>query len=229
MKALRLPAPLRSRLCLLGLVFALSAHATTYYVTISGLGGEPDYDQRFKMWTQDIDSSLKKAGGDSNVATLDAPTRDQVRARLNAIAKEAKPNDAFVLMLIGHGSYDGVDYKFNLPGPDLGGAELAALLDRIPATRQLVVNMTSASGGSIDFLRKPGRVLITATKSGIGKERHGIRPLLGRCPARPRRRCRQERDRLRPGSFSFRRAQDHRVLRHAEAPGHRALRIGRHR
>ena len=67
MKALRLPAPLRSRLCLLGLVFALSAHATTYYVTISGLGGEPDYDQRFKMWTEDIDSSLKKAGGDSNV------------------------------------------------------------------------------------------------------------------------------------------------------------------
>ena len=158
MKALRLPAPLRSRLCLLGLVFALSAHATTYYVTISGLGGEPDYDQRFKMWAQDIDSSLKKAGGDSNVATLDAPTRDQIRARLNAIAKEAKPNDAFVLMLIGHGSYDGVEYKFNLPGPDLGGAELAALLDRIPATRQLVVNMTSASGGSIDFLRKPGRV-----------------------------------------------------------------------
>ena len=53
-------------------------------------------------------------------------------------------------MLIGHGSYDGMDYKFNMPGPDLGGAELAALLDHIPATRQLVVNMTSSSGGSID-------------------------------------------------------------------------------
>src|SRR5947209_3058747 len=30
----------------------LSAHATTYYVTIAGLGGEPDYDQRFKMWAE---------------------------------------------------------------------------------------------------------------------------------------------------------------------------------
>ena len=47
------------------LLLALSAPAATFYVTISGLGGEPDYDQRFKMWADDIDSSLKKAGGDS--------------------------------------------------------------------------------------------------------------------------------------------------------------------
>jgi len=153
----------------LGLFLALSAHATTYYVTISGLGGEPDYDQRFKMWAQQIDSSLKKAGGDSNVITLEAPTRDQVRARMNNVAKEAKSTDAFVLMLIGHGTYDGTEYKFNLPGPDLTGAEIGAMLDRIPAARQLVVNMTSASGGSMDVLRKPGRIIIAATKSGSEK------------------------------------------------------------
>ena len=41
--------------------------ATTFYVTIAGLGGEPDYEQRFKMWADDIDGSLKKAGGDANV------------------------------------------------------------------------------------------------------------------------------------------------------------------
>ncbi len=153
----------------LGLLFALSAHATTYYVTISGMGGEPDYDQRFKMWVEDIDSSLKKAGGDSKILTLEEPTRDEIRIRMSALAKEAKPADAFVLMLIGHGSYDGFDYKFNIPGPDLSGVELAAMLDHIAANRQLVVNMTSASGGSIDFLRKPGRVLITATKNGSEK------------------------------------------------------------
>ena len=37
------------------LLAALSAPATTFYVTISGLGGEPDYEQRFKMWAEDID------------------------------------------------------------------------------------------------------------------------------------------------------------------------------
>ena len=151
------------------LLAALSAPAATFYVTISGLGGEPDYEQRFKMWAEDIDSSLKRAGGDSNVVTLQAPTRDQIRARFAEIAKQAKPADALVVMLIGHGTFDGVDYKFNIPGPDITGAELGALLDRVPATRQLVVNMTSSSGGSIEALRRPTRVVIAATKTGTEK------------------------------------------------------------
>ena len=151
------------------LLAALSAPATTFYVTISGLGGEPDYEQRFKMWAEDIDSSLKRAGGDSNVVTLQAPTREQIRARFAEIAKQAKPADALVVMLIGHGTFDGVDYKFNIPGPDITGAELGALLDRVPATRQMVVNMTSSSGGSIEALRRPTRVVIAATKTGTEK------------------------------------------------------------
>jgi hypothetical protein len=138
-------------------------------VTISGLGGEPDYDQRFKMWAEDIDGSLKKAGGDATVVTLQAPTREQIRARFAQLAGEVKPADALVLMLIGHGTYDGVDYKFNIPSADITGAELASLLDRVPATRQLVVNMTSSSGASIAALRKPTRIVITATKSGTEK------------------------------------------------------------
>ncbi len=157
------------RACVTALLLAASAHATTFYVTITGLPGEPDYEQRFHMWAEDIDGSLKKAGGDSNVITLQAPTRDQIRARLEQLAKQAKPADALVLMLIGHGSFDGVDYKFNIPGPDITGAELAALLDRIPAARQLVVNMTSSSGGSIESLRRPNRIVVTATKTGTEK------------------------------------------------------------
>jgi hypothetical protein len=150
-------------------LFALSAHATTFYVTISGLGGEPDYEQRFKGWATDIDSSLKKAGGDSNVITMIAPTRDQIRARFEALSREAKPGDSLVVMLIGHGTFDGVDYKFNIPGPDITGVELAALLDRVPANRQLVMNATSCSGASIEFLRKPNRVVIAATRTGTEK------------------------------------------------------------
>lgn len=165
------PASKRSLQTLLALALfaALPAHATTFYVTISGLGGEPDYVQRFKMVSDDIDSTLKKAGGDSTVVTMVAPTREQIRTRFAELDRQAKPADALVLMLIGHGSYDGTEYKFNIPGPDISGAELATLLDHVPATRQLVVNMTSASGGSIEFLRKPNRVVITATKTGSEK------------------------------------------------------------
>jgi hypothetical protein len=145
-------------------------HATTYYVTVSGLGGEPEYEQRFSGWAKDIDKALK-AAPDSKADTLfgEAATRDAIRAVFARIGKEAKPQDALVVMLIGHGSFDGSDYKIELPGPDLSAIELATLLDKVPPTRQLVVNMTSSSGGAIDALRKENRVIVSATKAGTEK------------------------------------------------------------
>src|SRR4051812_41211601 len=151
------------------LLLAASANAATFYVTISGLGGETDYEQRFKMWATDIESSLKKAGGDSHITTLQNPTRDQVRKYFNDLVGQAKSNDALVVMLVGHGTFDGQDYKFNLQGPDLTAAELSALLDKVPAQRQLVVNTTSCSGGSIEQLHRPTRIVIAATKTGTEK------------------------------------------------------------
>jgi hypothetical protein len=157
------------RTAILLLASALTAPAATFYLTIAGLGGEPDYTQRFKMWADDIDGSLKKAGGDSTAVTLVAPQLELIRTRFADIAKQAKPADALVVMLIGHGTYDGHDYKFNIPGTDLTAAELAALLDRVPAGRQLVVNMTSCSGASIEQLRRPNRIVIAATRTGSEK------------------------------------------------------------
>ncbi len=155
---------------ILALVAAgLSAQAATYYVTVAGLGGEPEYDQRFQGWARDIDK-LVRTGPDTKVTTLVGPgaTKAQFEAKLREIASGATKEDALVLMLIGHGTYDGTEYKFNLQGPDMSAVELATLLDRIPA-RQLVVNMTSSSGGSLTVLEKPNRALITATKSGNEK------------------------------------------------------------
>ena len=150
---------------------AASLHAATFYVTVAGLGGEPDYEQRFASEAQEIDKLVHASSSDAKVTTLYGPqaTKANVQNALQQVARDAKPGDAFVLMLIGHGSFDGFDYKMNLPGPDITAIELASLLDRIPCTRQLVVNMTSASGGSRMALEKPSRVVITATKSGNEK------------------------------------------------------------
>lgn len=152
------------------LAAAVSLHATTFYVTVAGLGGEPEYEQRFQSWAKDIDKLVRASGPDAHVDTFFGPaaTRDKVEAALRGIAQQAKKDDVLVLMLIGHGGFDGQDYKINLPGPDFSAIELATLLDRIPA-RQLVVNMTSASGGSIAALEKSNRTLISATKSGTEK------------------------------------------------------------
>src|ERR1700685_67269 len=150
---------------------ARSAQAAPYYVTVAGLGGEPDYEQRFTALAKDLDKLFKAASNDAHVYTFTGSdaTKEHLTDTLGQIAREAKPEDEFALILIGHGSYDGEVYKFNLPGPDISGEDLSILCDRIPAKRQLIVNTTSASGGSIGALQKAGRIVIAATKTGTEK------------------------------------------------------------
>jgi hypothetical protein len=153
------------------LVFAIPARADTYYVTVAGLGGEPDYEQRFTALANDLDRLLKASGADVHVFTLtgEQASRVHLTETMDAIAKQSKPEDSLVVILIGHGSFDGVEYKLNLRGPDISGPELAAMCNKVSAKRQLVVNTTSASGGSLVALQKPGRAVITATKTGTEK------------------------------------------------------------
>jgi len=150
---------------------ALQAHAATYYVIVAGLGGEPDYEQRFTSAAKDLDRIFKSTGPTGRVFTLQGSqaTAAQLREAMSSVAREAKPEDDFVLILIGHGSSDGVEYKFNLPGPDVTATEIAAMCDRVPSRRQLIVDTTSASGGAVQALEKPGRAVIAATKSGTEK------------------------------------------------------------
>ena len=148
----------------------LPTYASVYYVTVAGLGGEPDYEQRFTAAAKDLDKVFKASSG-AHVYTLTGSqsTRVRLTETMAAVARDAKPEDDFVLTLIGHGSFDGVEYKFNLVGPDVSAPELAAMCDRVPARRQLVVNTTSASGGSVAALERSGRGVIAATKSGTEK------------------------------------------------------------
>ena len=153
------------------LLGAWQARAATYYVVVAGLGGEPDYEQRFSAAAKDLDRVFKGLGDTAHVYTLNATeaTAARFRQTLGEVARDAKPEDQFVLVLIGHGSFDGVEYKFNFAGPDLTAPQIAELCDRVAAKRQLVVNTTSASGGSVAALERPGRAVVAATKSGTEK------------------------------------------------------------
>jgi len=141
----------------------------TYVVTVAGLGGEPDYEQRFAQQAAQIETLLKRE--DTVVKTLSGPaaTRQAVGAALAQVAAQAQPDDSFALILIGHGTFDGTEYKFNLPGPDFTASEMAVAIDKIRAGRQLVVNTTSASGASLHSFQHPKRAVIAATKSGTEK------------------------------------------------------------
>jgi hypothetical protein len=162
---------LRLGFCLIGLLLALPARASVYTVTVAGLVGEPDYEKRFTTAATDLDKLLKASGADVHVYTLTggAATRTRLTQLLAQVARDARPEDDFVLILIGHGSFDGVEYKFNLVGPDVSAGELAELCNRVSARRQLIVNTTSASGGSIPVLQRSGRAVIASTKSGTEK------------------------------------------------------------
>ncbi len=150
---------------------AQAGRAAAYYVTVAGLGGAADYEAQFVKWANELDHELRANGPDAHVVTLSGSgaTRARVQEALAQAASQATRDDAFTLLLIGHGTFDGSDYKFNLPGPDITAAELASALNRIPARRQLVVNMTSSSGASLAAFARKDRIVITATKSGTEK------------------------------------------------------------
>lgn len=159
------------RLLLLSLATSWFATAGTYFVTVAGLGGTPEYEAQFAKWNTDLDGLLHGNGAGAVVQSLSGPaaTRQNLRDLLERLSGQMHPDDTFALLMIGHGTFDGTDYKFNLPGPDVTAAELAKMLDRIPATEQLIVNMTSASGASLPVLARKNRIVITATKSGNEK------------------------------------------------------------
>lgn len=158
------------RVAVLLLMMASAMRAASYYVTIAGLGGAPEYETQFEKWAAELDHELHSSA-DAHVTTLSGPaaTRQRIQQALASLAAETKPDDAFAIFLIGHGSFDGSDYKLNIPGPDITAAELASWLNRVPARRQLVVNMTSCSGASVAALARKDRIVITATKSGNEK------------------------------------------------------------
>ena len=152
------------------------ASAKTYGVVVAGLGGNVEYSESFAHASEQFATGLRTLESDpSLVITLDeSATRESI---LEAIEKQANrmtsdaadagaPNQAFALVLNGHGNADKQGWRFNVAGPDLTSDDLVAALNAVPVQQQLVVLAASASGAALDTLSQLGRVLVTATKSG---------------------------------------------------------------
>ena len=154
----------------LGLCFALPAAAVTQVLVVAGMGGEEQYEERFQQWSEQVaHTSLSVAGDEARVRRLagNEARRDTIRLALRNAAENLEPGDHFVLVLLGHGSFDGSEYRFMIPGDDVTGSELVTLMDRFQkGVTQLVVDATSTSGAIVDKLAGPQRVVIAATKSG---------------------------------------------------------------
>jgi hypothetical protein len=79
--------------------------------------------------------------------------------------KGASGQEPLWVVLIGHGTYDGREAKFNLRGPDVTDVELAQWMASIKKP-VAVLNCASASAPFINRLSGDNRVVVTATKSG---------------------------------------------------------------
>lgn len=171
------------RLLVGALLIASPAAAQTHVLVACGLGGEPRYQEAFLATGLAVADALEARMGvprsnirllaedpsrDSAVAARS--TREEIDRSLAAMADRAEPGATILIVLVGHGSEGPGGPRVNLPGPDLSAAEFAALLDRFGTRRIVVVNAASASGDWVPEVARPGRVVLTATRSTRERE-----------------------------------------------------------
>jgi len=142
----------------------------THLLVITGVPGDDEHAQQFQKWAASFIDGAKKKDSvpEANITLLadKQSTRDGVTKAFADLAARAKPNDSVVVLLIGHGTFNGTQAAFNLTGPDLTVPEWAKLLDKLSAQRVAFVNTASSSGAFLPAIVAPGRVVITATKTG---------------------------------------------------------------
>jgi hypothetical protein len=149
--------------------------ASTVTVVISGLGGNQQYTEQFNQYATSIAEEARRVAASPQDVILvrgDSAKKNVIVSLLENLPVSNSP-EVFVMYLIGHGSIDNQQFKFNIPGPDITGEELAEALANLNASQQLVVISSSASGAMLETLAAPNRVVITATKNG--KEKNAVR------------------------------------------------------
>jgi hypothetical protein len=159
-----------------------------FALVVTSVGGEEAYTKKFTGQATRLYDALTNqlgfaeknlflltetaSGGPEDGATGDDPahsrraTAVEVRKAFAAIKSAANSESLVLVVLIGHGTFDSQQAKFNLIGPDLTAKDYADLVAAVPTRRVVFVNCASSSGEFIKPLSASGRVVITATRSG---------------------------------------------------------------
>lgn len=153
--------------CFAGAAPAASFHSDASVLLVVGAPGEAEFGSNFVHQASLWEGACASAGCRHATIGLAQPNNtndlELLRAWLNAEPKTGAGQ--LWLVLIGHGTFDGKEARFNLRGPDVSADDLARWLQ--PFQRPLAVIDTSSS--SAPFLAKlsaTNRVIITATRSG---------------------------------------------------------------
>ena len=132
---------------------APSAADQRFALIVSGAAGGAEYVAQYDRWSTQLSKTLVEAlKFDPALVTVlsdtsrpaDVATAENVRRVIASVASRMTRDDVFFILLIGHGTFDGTDAKFNLVGPDLESADWSALLKAIPG-RIVLVNTSFSS------------------------------------------------------------------------------------
>jgi hypothetical protein len=153
----------------------------THLVVIVGAAGDPVYEEVFHNWAVELVTAATEQLGlaPQDVVylgpdpALDAERiaarsgREEIEQTLGRLADEAGTDDRVIIVLIGHGTGEGEQSRFNIPGRDLNALDYDALLDRFVTQQIGFVNTASASGDFASVLAGPNRVIVTATRDAF--------------------------------------------------------------
>ncbi len=146
----------------------------SWALIITGASGGQKYAEQLASWRTDLQNALVGRYGfaqarvrvlvDETSKTGEQATAKAVRQAISEVRRQIGRDDLFLVILLGHGTYDGEIAKFNLVGPDLAAADWSGLFDGMPG-RLVVINTTESSFPFLAAFSARGRVVITATDS----------------------------------------------------------------
>lgn len=165
----------------------LADEGRRFLLVISGLGGEAYYSELFRRWSLEMLEIAHRYYGLDDGQTIylaepfddaddgvDGPSRKSaILAAIADLESRSSSGDRVFILLIGHGTAQGRDVRFNLPGPDLSPGELADALTALRDRRLAVINTTPSSGPFVQSLSSEGRVIISAT-AGAHEYQHTL-------------------------------------------------------
>lgn len=149
---------------------SVSAQAALYITVVQGLGGVEEFERRFTEQREQITAASETVSPDNVTAFYgEDATREALLAHFASLSESLTDDDRVAIYLIGHGSYDGEQFKFNIPGPDITDADLAEVMGSLPGSNHFIVSTASASGAMLEKLETDDRIIITATRNGNEK------------------------------------------------------------
>ncbi len=137
-------------------------------ILVIGAPGEPEYASNFLQQATLWENACKQANClETTIGLEDVPNATNDFERLQQTL-QIEPKDGasqLWLVLVGHGTFDGKEARFNLRGPDVSASELAGWL-RAFRRPLAVVDTSSSSAPFLKALSGTNRVIITGTRSG---------------------------------------------------------------